>query len=230
MKTEPAGRNPWIPYAVPMAAFLAFNSAEGFLPEAGAGASPLWYPAVYALKVAVVSAVAWHYRSAWRDFRARLRRWDHLLSLGTGLLVAALWIGLDGRYPFLPLQGSRTAFDPSVLEGPVRGLFLAVRFFGLVVLVPVIEELFWRSFLLRWITNPDFRKIPLGHVTLAAAAITSALFALAHPEWLPALITGLLWAWLLRHTRSLASCLISHVVANLALGCYVLVTGSWRFW
>ena len=140
-------------------------------------------------------------------------------------------VGRAGRrYPPLPLQGPRAAFDPGTLPGATRTLFLIVRFFGLVALVPFIEELFWRSFLIRWIDHPDFRRIPLGEVTLRGAAVTAALFALAHPEWLPALITGLLWAWLLRHTRSLTACLLSHGVANLALGIYVLLTGAWRFW
>ena len=63
-----------------------------------------------------------------------------------------------------------------------------------------------------------------------SATVTSVLFALAHPEWLPALLTGLLWAWLLHQTRSLTACVISHVVANLALGIYVIQYGAWKFW
>ncbi len=67
-------------------------------------------------------------------------------------------------------------------------------------------------------------------MTPLAAGVTSVLFALAHPEWLPALLTGLLWAWLLWQTRSLSTCLISHAVANLALGIYVITTGDWKYW
>ena len=67
-------------------------------------------------------------------------------------------------------------------------------------------------------------------MTAPAAAITSVMFALAHPEWLPALFTGFVWAWLLWQTRSLAACAVSHATANLALGLYVVATGDWKYW
>ena len=104
-----------------------------------------------------------------------------------------------------------------------------VRMLGLVVLVPLIEELFWRSFLMRWLIDPDFRKVAIGRVTPLAGIATSVMFALVHPEWLPALITGLLWAWLLWWTRSLTACVVSHAVANFA-GVYVIVSGEWKYW
>jgi CAAX prenyl protease-like protein len=108
--------------------------------------------------------------------------------------------------------------------------FVAVRMLGLVVVVPLIEELFWRSFLMRWVIDPNFARVPIGRVTPLAAVVTSGLFALAHPEWLPALITGAAWAWLLWQTKSLSACFVSHAVANLGLGLYVLSTGAWKFW
>src|SRR5262249_61453435 len=99
----------------------------------------------------------------------------------------------------------------------------------LVAVVPVVGELFWRSFLVRWLVDPDFQRVPIGKVTPLAVGITSVAFAVAHPEWLPALLTGLAWAGLLAWTRSLSACVISHAVANLALGVYVVTTGDWKF-
>ena len=103
---------------------------------------------------------------------------------------------------------------------------------GLVLVVPLFEELFWRSFVVRWIVDPDdFRKVAIGRVTPMAGAITAALFAVEHPaEWLPALLTGALWAWLLHWSKSVSACFISHAVANLGLGIYVLTKGQWKFW
>jgi CAAX prenyl protease-like protein len=128
------------------------------------------------------------------------------------------------------MGGARTAFDPNVLSPAGKWAFIAVRFAGLVLLVPVFEELFWRSFLIRWLIDQDFWKVPIGRVTPLAAGVSSAVFALAHPEWLPALLTGLIWAGLLWQTRSVSACVVSHVVANLALGIYVIATGEWKFW
>ena len=230
---EPPARSPattepdWrqiVPYAIPIFAFLIFTNLEGHLP------GPAWYPLAYTLKVLVVAFLALLYRRTWVDFRPVPPLRTIALAVMTGLGVFVLWIKLEGWYPALPLLGKRTGFDPQFLCATWKLPFLTVRFLGLVLLVPLIEELFWRSFLIRWLIEPNFPKVPIGQVTPTAAAITSAVFALSHPEWLPALLTGLLWAWLLWQTRSLSACLISHAIANLALGIHVLITGDWKYW
>ena len=174
----------------------------------------------------------WLCRSTWRDFAPRPGVGSILLAAGIGLLVTLLWVGLDRYYPRWGETGARASFDPNALPEAGRYAFLAVRFFGLVLLVPAIEELFWRSFVIRWIIDPDdFRRVPIGRVTPLAAAATAGLFALEHPaEWLPALITGALWAGLLRQTKSVSACFVSHAAANLALGIYTLITKDWKYW
>jgi uncharacterized protein len=219
-----------LPYVVPMFLYVTLAAAEGYLPQLGSQPNPAWYACAYAARVAIVAALAFRYRETWKDFRPWPRLPGTALAVVTGLLVAVLWVGLDRFYPRFGFMGKRTSFDPSGMDAFPRVLFYAIRMIGLVILVPLIEELFWRSFLIRWVIDPDFRRVPIGRVTWMSAAITSALFATAHPEWLPALITGALWAWLLHQTRSLSACLISHAVANLALGIYVIHFGAWEFW
>lgn len=220
-----AGFGEILPYVAPMFAFLAITSLEGSLP----GGTD-WYPVAYAIKVVIVAAVAWFYRSTWADLRPVPSLVKLAQAVLVGLVVFALWVGLEGRYPAFSFLGKRSAFDPAVLSSGWRWVFVATRFFGLVLLVPLIEELFWRSFLIRWLIDPDFLKVPIGRVTPMAAGVTSVVFALSHPEWLPALLTGLLWAWLLWRTESLSACVLSHSVANLALGIYVVATGDWKYW
>ncbi|MFO0892385.1 MAG: CAAX prenyl protease-related protein [Isosphaeraceae bacterium] len=212
-----------IPYIVPMLAFLVLTSLEGSFPQG-------WYPVVYAAKVLAVAVVAWLCRRTWLDLKPVPRVAAAALAVATGVVVYLLWVGLEGFYPSLGFLGKRTGFDPSTLPPGWKWPFVAIRLFGLVLLVPLIEELFWRSFLMRWLINPDFVKVPVGRVTPVAAAITSVAFAIAHPEWLPALLTGGLWAWLLWKTGSLSACVLSHAVANLALGLHVLATGDWKYW
>jgi uncharacterized protein len=219
-----------LPYVLPMFAYVALGGLESYLPQVDSHPSPVWYPIAYGIRVVIVGAMAWYYRSTWRDLRPFPTVTSIVLGVVSGLIVTALWVGLDELYPALPFLGKRVSFDPTPMSHAARVGFYAVRLIGLVVLVPLIEELFWRSFLIRWLIDPDFRRVPIGRVTLFSAAATSVLFAVAHPEWLPALLTGLLWAWLLHQTRSLSACLISHVVANLALGIYVIQFGAWRFW
>jgi uncharacterized protein len=226
----PAGAD-ILPYVVPMFAYLGLSALEGYLPQMVGKPSATLYPIAYATKLVMVMLLAWHYRSTWSDFRPRPKAATISLGVMTGLFVCAAWVGLDGHYPtFTFLGGSRSAFDPFTLGAAARWVFIGVRLLGMVVLVPVFEELFWRSFLMRWVIENDFVRVPIGKVTPMAAAATSALFALAHPEWLPALLTGALWAWLLWWTKSLSACLISHATANLALGIYVIVTHDWKFW
>lgn len=215
----------FLPYVAPMFAYIALSSLEGSLP------SPGWYPAAYAVKAAVVATIMWHYRSTCQDLRPRPGILDLVLAAATGLVVIALWVGLDGLYPDLPFMGgARQAFDPNVLGPGGKWAFIAVRMVGLVLLVPVFEELFWRSFLNRFVIDQEFWKVPIGRVTWLSAGVVSVLFAVAHPEWLPALLTGLIWAGLLWYTKSVSACVVSHVVANLALGVYVIATGHWKFW
>jgi CAAX protease family protein len=220
-----------LPYVIPMFGYLVLSTFEGYLP-AGAGGrpSPVWYPVAYTAKVAIVAGLMWACRSTWRDLSPRPSLGALALAVVLGLLVILAWVGLDGLYPTLGLAGTRPSFDPNVLPPAARRAFIAVRLLGLVGLVPVFEELFWRSFLIRWLVSDDFTRVPIGRVTPLAAVVSSVMFGLVHPEWLPGVLTGFAWAWLVWKTRSLAACVVSHATANLALGLYVLATGDWKFW
>jgi CAAX prenyl protease-like protein len=220
-----ASRWPLLIYLGPMFAFLLLTTAEDMTSKA------LGYPLAYALKILLVAIIAFVCRDSWRDLRPKPNLAAIVVAVILGLVIAALWVGLDGRYPPLWFQGKRSGFDPSKLSPTVRAAFLSVRFCGLVILVPLIEELFWRSFLMRWLIDADFLKVPVGKVTLIAGAFTSIGFALEHPEWLPGLITGIAWAGLLAWSKSLSACVISHATANLALGLYVVNSGgaAWKF-
>jgi CAAX prenyl protease-like protein len=219
-----------LPYAAPILAYVGLSGLEGYLPQDENRPSAMWYPLAYAAKVVLVGALAWACRSTWKD----LRPFPRAAVLGTavviGIIVWGLWIGLDGLYPVPAFIGGRVGFDPGVLKPAPRAFFIAVRMLGLVFLVPLIEELFARDFVIRWVIDPDFERVPIGRVTPLAAAVSSVLFALTHPEWLPALLTGLLWAGLLWRTKSLSACVVSHAIANLALGIYVIASGNWKYW
>jgi CAAX prenyl protease-like protein len=215
-----------------MATFLGLTAVEDWLPKLEGGPHPTYYPLFYAFKVAVVTVVAVLCRSTWRDLRPWPKPGAIALAVGIGVAVTVAWVGLDGWYPTFGGVGSRAAFNPNLLPGLARSAFLAARLYGLVLLVPFFEEIFWRSFVVRYVIDPDhFDQVPIGKTTPLAAAVTAGLFATAHPaEWLPALLTGLAWSWLLHRTKSLTACVISHAVANLGLGLYVLKTGLWKFW
>lgn len=228
-----APRPAWLSYVAPMATFLALTSLEGYLPGGTDSSPSTWYPLAYGAKVAIVTVVVLACRPAWRDLRPRPSAGALALAVGLGLAVAAVWVGLDGFYPRFGSVGKRTGFDPGLIDYPANRIaFIVVRLYGLVLLVPLFEELFWRSFAIRYVVDPDdFTRVPVGRVTPLAAVATAVVFAMAHPiEWLPAVLTGLAWAWLVHRTKNLTACVVSHATANLALGIYVLTTHDWKFW
>lgn len=205
-----------------MAVFMAMTALEPKFPA--------YYVWLYIAKVCVVTGVLVAFRAVWQDIRFEAR--VLLPAVLVGLAVFVEWILLDRVTPPLPFLSHRTAFDPftAIANSGLRGLFLAFRFFGLVLLVPVMEELFWRSFLLRYLTKEDFTSLPIGTFSASAFGIVAVAFGAAHPEWLAAIVCAIAYGLLLRQTRSLFACIIAHAVTNLALGVYVLAAHQWHFW
>ena len=109
-----------------------------------------------------------------------------------------------------------------------------MRFFRMVVVVALVEEIFWRGFLLRYLIDPDkpFTKTAFGTYQAKAFWIVVGLFMVAHaPEdWLGAVLFCILANWVAIRTKSLFACVICHAVANLLLGIYVMVTQQWGYW
>src|SRR5205085_2234687 len=106
--------------------------------------------------------------------------------------------------------------------------FLAVRFIGLVVIVPVIEEFFLRGFVMRFVMKDRWWEVPFGSVNRTAVIIGTALPILLHPQ---EAVAALVWfsaiTWLMIRTRSIGSCVLAHAITNLMMGIYVIVTGNW---
>ena len=97
-------------------------------------------------------------------------------------------------------------------------------------IVPVMEELFWRSFLMRYLINQDFRSVPMGAFTWFSFMGVAILFGLEHHRVIVGIIAGLLYNLLLIRQKKLKGAILAHGVTNLGLGIYVLLTGSWMFW
>lgn len=221
---SPAPGPLWLAYVAPMALFLLLTVAEGKAPLS-------LYPLLYIGKALLVTVALAVFSRAWRPeirFEARVLP----AAVLVGLVTLAEWVLIDRFVPY-PHLGTRTGYNPfqQIADPALRGAFFAVRFYGLAVMVPVMEEVFWRSFVLRYATDQDrWWSLPVGTFSLAALGIMTALFALAHPEWLVAAVCALLYAGLLRWTKSLFAVIVAHGVTNLGLGIYVLVTGDWKYW
>jgi len=150
-----------------------------------------------------------------------------LLSISMGLLVFVLWINLDQHWM---LFGKATGYDPRAVDGGLNYPMVALRLAGAALVVPLMEELFWRSFIMRWMDQANFSELSPANVSIKALFLSSLLFASEHTFWLAGLIAGLVYGWLYIRTQNLWAPLMAHEVTNSVLGLWVVYKGEWNYW
>jgi len=211
-----------LPFALYIALLALGPLIEAVLPD---GFDTRWLYVGQVGLVAVALALFWRrYDELRMGPFPEVRQWA--LGVGVGVAVFALWINLD----FAPLViGTSESFDPRD-EGRVRWVLAAIRLAGAALVVPVMEELFWRSFIMRWLERPRFLDVDPGSVGAKALAISSVVFALEHNMWFAGLLAGLAYGWVYMRTKTLWVPVVAHAVTNGLLGAWVLWTGAWGFW
>ncbi len=198
-----------------------------------------YYPVIYSLKIALTllaMALVW---PGYRTFRWHVSPWSVVVGIaGVGLWVGLCHLQLESRLlgplglgGFLD-QGQRSAFNPlaELSETPLWAMtFLAIRFLGLAVVVPVIEEFFLRGFFMRYVISVQWWEWPFGKVTLLAVLVGTGIPMLMHPgELLAAFVWFSLVTWLMVRTRNIWDCVVAHATTNLLLGIYVVTSGQWQ--
>jgi len=214
--------------SAPFALFMLLLALRGLVPADGAwGFDPRWLYGASVLAVGALLALWWNEygelaRPVWPDLR------ETLLALGVGTLVFVLWINLDE--PWMRLGEATAGFRPVDDEGALIWPLIVLRLLGATLVVPLMEELFWRSFLMRWIDSPRFEAVLPGRASLRAIALSTFVFMLAHTLWLAAIVAGLAYALLYVRTGKLWVAVLAHMVTNGALGAWVVLSGNWGFW
>lgn len=187
---------------------------------------------VHPAQVLVCGALLWRW---WRYYEWRPPA-RVVFTAFIGAVALVLWVSPLAYVVehFFPKQARTPGFDPAFFgdDGWSYYLNVGVRFVRLVIIVPLVEEIFWRGFLLRWLISPDFLKVPFGQFQWKSFSIVTLLFMAEHtpPDWPAALLTGVLFNLVAIRTRSLSSCVLAHAVTNLLLGIYILRTGHTGFW
>ena len=213
-------------YVAPFLAFVALMAIERLL-----GLPP---QVAYPVRCLVVAAIL----IVWSRTVIPLRPSAPLASVAVGAVVFLVWIGpglLFGpayRHSWIfenGLTGKAISSLPPGLQ--FMASFLIARTIGSVVLVPILEELFWRGWLMRWIAAKDWLKEPIGRYVPRAFWIVALLFASEHgPFWEVGLAAGIIYNWWLIRTRNLADCILAHAVTNGLLAAWVIGWGQWQYW
>ncbi len=212
----------WLPYVLPFVLFLLLTEPARFFPSL--------VPLLYISKTILVGGLLWFWRDRYKDdFSVALSLGEWLFAIGCGLLVLVIWIAPEQYFYKL---GDGAGFNPYILANSQAGAIglLAIRLIGASVVVPIMEELFWRSFLMRYLVTHDFRAVPVGTFTWLSFLAVAILFGLEHDRILVGIIAGLLYGLLLIRQKNLKGVIVAHGVTNLGLGIYVVSTGNWTFW
>jgi CAAX prenyl protease-like protein len=203
------------PYIVPFLAFLIFTYA-------GLGI-PYGIYIVYPIKTVVVGGILYYYRKSYTEISFKCS-WIAPL---VGILAFVVWVLPEGWYP----QLGSSVFNPYTFgKGWISLALIVFRLIGAVIVVPIFEELFWRSFVIRWLINENFISVPIGTFTWFSCIVIVLGFGFEHHQWLVGLLAGILYNVLLYTKKNLADCIVAHAVTNLLLGSYVLLTRQWTFW
>lgn len=213
---------------VPFVLFMVLLALRGAVPPDGSwGIDPRW---IYGVSVLVVSGALLFYWPRYTELGGGqgLTWKEALLSVAVGLVVYMLWIELN--HPWMMLGEAAAGFRPVDADGRLQWALILVRWVGAALMVPIMEELFWRSFLMRWIDKPEFETVDPKTATLKAMVLSTAVFTLVHTQWLAAIIAGLAYAWLYKRTGKLWAPIVAHAVTNGVLGVWVVLLGNWEFW
>lgn len=218
---------------VPLVVYLASGLLEpgpGGGPAAWLGIPPAAAPLVYAARIAATLAAVVRVWPAISRWLGRPSWWPPLL----GLALVVPWVvlaDLQRDAGWTVGLGGRSGYDPFAALGADSigaWAFLCLRGVGLVLVVPLVEELFLRGFLMRTVIREDFWTVPFGTLTAASAATCLVYAVASHPAeacaaagWF-AIVSGVAAA-----TRRPIDVVLAHGGTNLALGAYVLATGSW---
>ena len=220
------GSQATLAYIAPFGAYVGLMGLE----HAFSLPASWFYPIRLVVVAAVLLTVSRPYLSL------RVRQW--VPSILVGIAVFLIWIAPDVL--FGPGYRHHWLFENSVTGAAKASLhqnlqlsaaFIAIRIFGSMVLVPILEELFWRGWMMRWLIDKHFLKVPLGQYSASAFWIVAVLFASEHgPYWEVGLAAGVIYNWWLVRTKTLGDCILAHGVTNGLLRIFVVAAGKWQYW
>lgn len=164
--------------------------------------------AAYPLRVVIMAAALAYFAPALR----RLDRTITPLDIAAGLAVGLCWVATA------PDTAGEAAVSPAAAAGFVWVLF---RLLGTMLVVPVVEELFFRAYVLARLDRG-------GQVwRLTALAVSSILFGAMHDRVLAGALAGLVFGLLYLRGGRAAGAISAHITANVVIALWALTTDNW---
>ncbi len=227
------GDSPLLARAVPFVIFLALTCFQGDPAQPGA----------YWLYVAKTFVGLWLVWEMWPHVQEA--RWSvSWEAIVVGIGVCVMWVGVNSDWTtqnhlWVKLGLGKAPAAPAKMWNPFEqfgaGSALAwfvviVRILGSSLVVPPIEEAFYRSFLYRYIANAKFLDVPLNRFVPMPFFATALIFGFSHNEWLAGILCGLAYQWLVLRRGRLGDAMTAHAITNCLLGVWVVWRGAWNFW
>ena len=226
-------RHPGLVRFLPFLVVVLLTACQGKLGPASA----YW---IYFIKLLIGLGLVLAFRPLIAEMRWAFS-WEAVVA---GVVVFAVWVGVSGEWTtqsslWVNLGVARSAkflaphwnpFDQYGEGSALAWFFVAVRILGSALVVPPIEEIFYRSFLYRYIARHDFLSVPLNKFLPFPFLATTAIFGFAHNEWLAGLFCGATYQWLVIRKGRLGDAMTAHAITNFLLGAWVVWQSAWHFW
>ncbi len=209
----------------PFIGFILLLACEPLLASAlarlGLGSQP-----TYLIRTLAAIALLIHYRRDYTELSRKPDLYQGIIAILCGLLVFILWVL---PYPGW-MGGQAQSHEAMPMHDAMDMFWLVCRWTGSALVVPIIEELFWRSYFMRRLEHNEFMSVSPAQVGTYAVVVSSVLFAVEHQLWLAGLLAGLVYAWLYRRFQMLWIPVLAHMTTNAVLGAWVVFGGHWQYW
>jgi uncharacterized protein len=160
-------------------------------------------------------------------------RWNfNTEAFAIGVAVLIMWIGIDGLYTHIGDSDAKP-LNPYVQFGEhsaFANIYIIGHILGMTLVVPPLEEVFFRSFLYRYFVRTDFLNMPFNRFHPTSFIVTSVIFGFEHHEWLSGILCGFAFQWLVISKNRLGDAITAHAITNLLLGLWIVARGAWHFW
>jgi exosortase E/protease (VPEID-CTERM system) len=204
--------NPTAVFLMPLLAILA----AGMLSHALSGRFEWFYPLRLLACVAVLAI-----------YRRRLAALDWRLSWRGPLLGIGVFLVWSFAVHFLAPDAG-VPEELAAASPLLRWSWIVCRVAGTVLTVPLAEELAYRGFLMRRLQSQEFESLPYGRVSWFAVAVSSVIFGAAHGAlWLPGIVAGFAYGWIVKRQGRLGEAVTAHMTTNLLVAAVALGSGNW---